>query len=66
MNKRKAKKIFNALYYFDTWIHPERMETIVVPHSGKHWYLWCKACDKLHLQEYRDNYIEDMLNRICL
>lgn len=45
MNRRKAIKILNADYYWDDWTNGE--ETISIPHSGKHWNLIHKACNKL-------------------
>jgi len=45
MNRRIANKILKSPYYFDLWTSPHETFDLFVPHSGKHWYLFNKACD---------------------
>ena len=48
MNRRKAIKILlHSPYYWKIWTSPDGNDHIRIPKSGKHWYLFLKACDKL-------------------
>ena len=48
MNRRIANKIvFSSPHYWDVWTSPNSKQFVDVPHSGKHWNIWLRACDTI-------------------
>jgi|GEM_PF-3940162 len=59
MKIRSAYKAVNSHFYWNLYIN-EKGEEVVIPASGRHWYLFQKACIKLKQPEVIQQYSDDV------